>query len=127
MSPNILSPHSHRPNRRSNVYVKLLYAYAIHSNNECLHLCAMLALNGSCSAASNNVNFISHSLNINKNDLLKLSQHALQHRLYSNFMPTANNCLIASQIRDLLHLRRVGQPHFTTSDFDVMLRHLCCE
>ena len=35
---------------------------AMRSNNKCLHLCAVLVLKGSCSAARNNVNFISHSL-----------------------------------------------------------------
>ena len=43
-------------------FIKNIPAFiiAINSNDESFQLCAMLALNGSCSAASNNVNFIWH-------------------------------------------------------------------
>ena len=100
---------------------------ALESTNECIKICAMSALNGSCTSSSNNINFIAQCLSMNKYELCKLPVDKCVKIMHRHYDISENNAMVSSQIRDLLTFKRDHHPHFTVYDFDMMLTYLCCK
>ena len=84
-----------------------LFDMTLSSKNDCISLCAKLALNGSGSIICQNLNLVSYIYSINKYQI-KIS-HVNQiieniHRLYMNNIPH-EDFVNRSVINDLLHMR----------------------
>ena len=101
---------------------------ALDSNNECIRVCAISALNGSGSVTSNNTNFIAQWLNVNKYHMCKLCVCKCVNCIYQKVDRSNEDEVVAGQIRDLLSLKRQCHHHqdFTYNDFDIMTTYLCC-
>ena len=100
----------------------------LSSKNDCISLCAKIALNGSGSIICQNLNLVSYIYSINKYQI-KIS-HVNQiieniHRLYMNNIPHEDfvNTFV---INDLLHMREYPDLSlFTSVELNSILENMC--
>ena len=106
-------------------FMKFLHT-ALNSSNDCVKTCALLALNGSCSSACNNINHIAKMLNISKYKLVNQKLNVIHNSLHKLHNPKVEDLITAAQVKDLLFLSLVGHEHFSRAEFVIMLDYLCC-
>ena len=100
----------------------------LSSNNDCISLCAKLALNGSGSIICQNLNLVSYIYSINKYQI-KIP-HVNQiieniHRLNMNNIPH-EDFVNTSVINDLLHMREYPDLSlFTSVELNSILENMC--
>ena len=101
--------------------------YTILTNgNPCAELAGKLAVSGSSSKVSNNINKISRDLNCSSSDVLK-SPCEFQ-KYVSKYISSCNDIedqIICGNIRDLIYIRDRNLTGFSTNEINVMLNFLC--
>ena len=99
----------------------------LSSKNDCISLCAKIALNGSGSIICQNLNLVSYIYSKDKYQI-KIS-HVNQieniHRLYMNNIPH-EDFVNTSVINDLLHMREYPDLSlFTSVELNSILENMC--
>jgi hypothetical protein len=97
-------------------------------NNKVINVCADLALSGSCSTLCNNMNYISHVLEFDKNIIkqpyFNLNLHIFQ--FMKNNSVSINDAVKIGNIKDLLLLRDQSNAILNCYEINEILETLCC-
>ena len=98
----------------------------VKSENKCLFLCAKLMLNGSSSAASNNVNLICDKLKCKKYDVENMPNVCFK-KIFTvvRDLYNENDLQQCGNIKDLLTIRDKNNTKLTYSEIDTLLNFFC--
>ena len=93
------------------------------SDNVKVRICGNLAMEGSGSAASKSLHFISNKFNVNCGpDFFSQLKKVIRCPLVDH-----NENVTASLVCDTLCLRDYGDPYFTYQECNDILQFICCE
>ena len=93
------------------------------SVNTCVRLCTTLMIQGSRSDAGKSLNFVCHKYNIDKYNIVNISNQVIDHKYFDCTTETATS---AGNIIDLLYIRdNLKYYKFNLDDVQEMIDYLC--
>ena len=91
--------------------------------NTCVRLCTTLMIQGSRSDAGKSLNFVCHKYNIDKYNIVNISNQVIDHKYFDCTTETATS---AGNIIDLLYIRdNLKYYKFNLDDVQEMIDYLC--
>lgn len=95
------------------------------SDNECIRLCASLALHGSRSTVCRSLNYVCHKYGINKYRVKDVCATVVNDN-FGDLRGDQINLCKAGAIKDLLYIRDSHSSELTNNEINFILEQLCC-